>query len=45
MYLLSLVRGTVYVSQEGCCGETLIPMPNVFQEPKDKLCGCNVEMF
>lgn len=35
--LLSLVRGK-FMSQEVCCGETLIPMPPVFEDNRKSNC-------
>lgn len=42
--LLNLVRSAVYESQDGCCGDISIPIPQI-QEKQVNLCECNVETF
>ena len=37
-------RGSLWESR-GCCGETLIPIPHVYEESKVKFCECNVEIL
>lgn len=43
--LLSVVKWTVYESQEACSWDTLISVPHVCEEQKVKLCECNLETF
>ena len=42
---LSLVKWTVYESQEDCYGETLISILHICEEQNVKLCECNLETF
>ena len=42
---MCILEVSVYECQEGCCGETLIPITQVCEKKKVKVFECNVKTF